>query len=331
MNVLYIFDDNYADVSGVSIYSLFSTNEKEEKIVLYIVDGGISDENKTKLVSLANQFNREIHFIPFVDPDEKFGIKLDIANWCKTNYIRLFLEDILPDSVDRLLYIDSDTLIRSSLSNLYNMELCGKPIGAAYDCYPLPKYQLGFSEKEEYFSDGILVLDLPLLRKMKTFEDYKHFLNERKGKVAYLEQGTINYVMKNKITLFSPKYNLMTLSLVIRKCPNAYFQSGEPFYSEEEMFKAIENPTIVHLTGHGLYTRPWQKNSNHPYAKEWQSILERTPWWPTFTYRAINKKFPTFYKIIVDLLNCLMENKTIAVLITKNSKRMKKIKQYRVK
>lgn len=331
MDTLYIFDDNYADISGVSIYSLFYFNNHVDSITVHIVDGGISEENKNNLLAVAKQFNREINFIPFVDPDEKFGITLDIANWCKTNYIRVFLEEILPTSVKRLLYIDSDTLIRSSISELYNMELGGKPIAAAYDCYPLPKYQLGFDTKDEYFSDGIMLLDLDVLRKMNTFSKYKDFLKERNGKVAYLEQGTINYVMKDNIALISPKYNLMTLSLVVRKCPNVYFLKDEPFYSENEMLEAINNPIIVHLTGHGLYTRPWQRFSNHPYTEEWRKMLKCTPWWPKFNYRIDKNKFYIIRKVLVGCMNYLMENKYLALLIAINSKRMKKMNYYRKK
>lgn len=329
MNILYIFDDNYADISGVSIYSLFDNNKDIDVIELYIVDGGISENNKKKLENVAHRFKRSIKFIPFSDPDEKFGIKLDVANWCKTNYIRLYLEEILPESVEKVLYIDSDTLILGGLKELYNIDMGNKPIAAAYDCYPLPKYQLGFSHEDEYYSDGILLLDLKRLREMDTFHKYKLFLKRQGGRVAYLEQGTINYVMKGDIKLIPSRYNLMTLSLVIRKCPTIYFEKDEPYYNESEMFEAIKKPIIVHLTGHGLYTRPWQKKTNHPYAKEWIETLNRTPWCENFNYRKNNKSLYTLYIVICGIINKIMSNRKFAICFSNHSKRMKKINKYR--
>lgn len=329
MNVLYIFDDNYADISGVSIYSLLKHNESHKKYNVYCIDGGISEKNKDKLTALVESFHANITFIPFINPEEVFGLKLDIAQWCETNYLRIILERVLPRDVKKILYIDSDTLIRKDLSKLYEIDLHDHPIAAAYDCYPLPKYQLGLGIEDDYYSDGILILDLELLRSGTQFEDYSDLLKERKGKIAYLEQGAINYVMRGNITLFGPEYNLMTLTLVYRKCPDIFFSSEEKFYTKKELSKAISDPAIVHLTGNILMIRPWCKYSNHPYAKEWRKVLSCTPWASDFQFRPIKYKPAIIYSAVIRVILLLMNNKAISTLIAKKSKRMRNIEQMR--
>ena len=329
MNVLYIFDDNYADISGVSICSLLKHNDSHRNYHIYIIDGGISQTNKEKLLSLVKTYNADITFLPFINPEEVFGLKLDLAQWCETNYLRIILERILPENIHKILYIDSDTLIRQDLSELYDMNLNDYPIAAAYDCYPLPKYQLGLSVRDKYYSDGILLIDLNLLRKGEQFKEYSCLLRDRNGKIAYLEQGAINYVMKNRIMLINPKYNLMTLSLVYKNCPKIFFDVNEDYYNIKELENAIEDPAIVHLTGNILMIRPWCKYSNHPYSKEWRQILESTPWATDFILKKVKYKPGIVYAIIIRIILFFMKNRNIAEFVASKSKRMREIRRKR--
>ena len=61
--VVYGSDDNYAKFMGISMYSLFETNTTFEEIVVYILDCGITQENKDRLAAVAEQWHREISFI----------------------------------------------------------------------------------------------------------------------------------------------------------------------------------------------------------------------------------------------------------------------------
>ena len=48
MHIVYSSDDNYAQHLGASIYSLLMHNS-DAKIVIYVIDNGISCESKEKL------------------------------------------------------------------------------------------------------------------------------------------------------------------------------------------------------------------------------------------------------------------------------------------
>lgn len=329
MNIVYTFDDNYVDISGVSIYSLLSSNKDEKSISIYIIDGGIQEKNRNMLCEIVSKFNRELMFIKAPNPDEYYGISLDVANWCKANYIRIYLEKLFPEDIDRLLYIDSDTLILENLGDLYHMDMEGKPIAAAYDCSPLPKYQLGLKVQDKYFSDGIMLLDIKKLREINTYEDYRAFLRSRNGKVAYLEQGAINHVMKGKIKLIPPQYNVMTLSIIYGKYCNVFFDKQEPYYTNDEMKAAIKKPAIVHLTGHPLCIRPWISQSNHLYRCKWEQALNNTPYSDCFQYRSIKKNPKNLYIFLINTAVILMRLPCVGFIVANCSKRMRKIRKYR--
>lgn len=48
MYIVYASDDNFSDIMGVSILSLFENN-KDENINIYILDSNISKDNKDKI------------------------------------------------------------------------------------------------------------------------------------------------------------------------------------------------------------------------------------------------------------------------------------------
>ena len=47
--------------------------------------------------------------------------------------MRLFLDEVLDASVDRIVYLDADTIVNKSLTNLMEADIQGKTIGMALD------------------------------------------------------------------------------------------------------------------------------------------------------------------------------------------------------
>ena len=56
INVCLACDDNYAKYAGVVIASILANANKSDKLSFYILDGGICDENRTKIISLIKKF-----------------------------------------------------------------------------------------------------------------------------------------------------------------------------------------------------------------------------------------------------------------------------------
>ncbi len=130
MNVLYSSDDNYAQHMGVSIYSLLRHNAEFENIRLYVIDNDISPENRDKLREMVSRFsNAEIMFLPFLEWKEKLRLNMswDISI---SSYARLFVGEMLPETVDRVLYADCDMIVCEPLRELWNTPLDGKVLAA---------------------------------------------------------------------------------------------------------------------------------------------------------------------------------------------------------
>ena len=196
MNVLYSSDDNYAQHMGVSIYSLLRHNAEFENIRLYVIDNDISPENRDKLREMVSRFsNAEIMFLPFLEWKEKLRLNMswDISI---SSYARLFVGEMLPETVDRVLYADCDMIVCEPLRELWNTPLDGKVLAAVQDGISADtKAAVGLQAGMRYFNAGLLLIDLAEWRARKMGERCMSFIEGHGGNVVHHDQGVLNGVL----------------------------------------------------------------------------------------------------------------------------------------
>ena len=67
-HIVYNSDDRFAEILGVSLVSLYETSADMEGIVVYVLDSGITEENRNKLNNLPEKYKRtQIKWIPAQD------------------------------------------------------------------------------------------------------------------------------------------------------------------------------------------------------------------------------------------------------------------------
>ena len=113
MNIIYASDDNFSEMLGISMLSLFDNNKKADEITVYVLDSGISDANKEKLRSVAEKYSREIVFLSVAGLIDS-GMKQKRGSLA--TFSRLYAAQLLPVNVDKALYLDSDILVLEDLS-----------------------------------------------------------------------------------------------------------------------------------------------------------------------------------------------------------------------
>ncbi|NDR76526.1 hypothetical protein EQU06_06990 [Lactobacillus sanfranciscensis] len=118
LNVVYAVDDNFAQILGVSIESLLRNTENFYKVRIFIIDGGIGQENKDKIESLLKSRERRlIAWLQAVNITEELNIPVSIDRGSITQYARLFISRLIPPAITRVLYLDCDVLIIKSIVN----------------------------------------------------------------------------------------------------------------------------------------------------------------------------------------------------------------------
>jgi len=277
--LIYTLDNNYAMQAAVSLTSLFANNRKIH-FSLYLVSDEICLENKEKLIRLTEKYDNEIHVVDMPDLDKLSGVQLNAYWWSKAAYCSLFLCDIIPDSVDRLIYLDPDTIVVGNIDPLVDIlssEEFDKYYGAACldPSYVIKKYY-GFKRNECYFNTGLMLINLKKWRENRIQDVFMKEAIRRNGKSIDVDQGYINCVLINKILKLPAKYNVSPLFYRDYNEVCKFFNKGE-WYSKSEYDKAVKQPVMIHYSG-GKHDRPWFSNCDHPKREEWRKYLAMTEW-----------------------------------------------------
>lgn len=274
MNVLYSTDSNYAPHAAASIYSLLDHNKNFDQITIYIIDDNISEENKNKFYKIISEFkNSELIFYPF----EKLKSKLQIKQtwFAMVGYARLMLSDIT--DADRILYIDCDTIINSSLEELWNTDLGGCCVGGVQDNPALYALEaVGMGRSDRYINSGVMLIDLKKWREENIEEKIIEMIKNHNGFVLHHDQGIVNGVCKGSIKILPPKFNTMSQFYLHKVGQIKRLYDIDTYYTQAELDEAVRNPVIIHYINK-FYNRPWFKDCSHPMRNLYVSYLEKTP------------------------------------------------------
>lgn len=270
LNVVYSSDENYSKLVMTSMVSLLENNTQFDKINVYVISNGISQQSKELTVSLAEGTNAEVIFIDFAQIEDK--IYTD-GNYSVSSYARLFLTQIIDE--DYVIYMDCDSIVTGSLMPLVEEDFDDYAVGGVLDIVnPFFKTALGLDEKSEYFNAGFLYINLDYWRKNDIENQMTNYLIQCGGSVPHHDQGCINAVLKGKIKRISPRYNL--------QCPMFEFTPRElkkiepAFYDKQELDDAKNNPVFIHYTN-GFYNRPWFRECSHPMVEDYRKYMKKVP------------------------------------------------------
>lgn len=274
MNIAYASDDNFVDVMCVSIMSF---NDHNSDATIYIMDCGIAEHNKQKILELCSGKNTVL-FVDAKSSLEKLDYNLNLDRGSIASYARLFVGSMISPNVNKILYLDSDTLVRGCLKELYNTELQSYTIGGVRDSFSaLNKKVFGIKKGELFINAGVLLIDLDKWRKQK-IENRVYELLNRKSKMFQGDQGIINAVFHGNEMELQLKYDVMTYLYDFSYEEMMLYRKPDNYYSEEEIKKCIENPTIVHFSSSFGSSRPWNtiENNKHPFFGEWKYYFQKT-------------------------------------------------------
>ena len=96
INICLSCDDNYAPFAGVVIVSALLNSAKDEKLTFYVLQSGLSEDNKEKLLFLKKIKECEINFIEIPqDSIEQFKKIKTLAHITIPAYYRLMIASFI--------------------------------------------------------------------------------------------------------------------------------------------------------------------------------------------------------------------------------------------
>lgn len=210
MNIVMSFNHAYVKYARVMLQSLYENNGLVN-ISVHVLHCDLQEADKAFLQEQAKKFGQQISFYDFDKTllPEKI---ITTAEWSIEAYFRLFMTEILPQSVKRLLYLDVDVIINKPIYDFYYMDMQEREIVGCRDFPRILKEDFGDKRKElfdsikqderfVYINSGVMLVDLEQLRGKIRGTDYMKVLQEQLGGLLAPDQDIINLVHWENIGL----------------------------------------------------------------------------------------------------------------------------------
>lgn len=257
------FDDQYAPHAAAAVASI-AANAPGALLHFLIVHDGVPEGRRRQFAVSAPEAR-----FTWLEIDETllpdYAVRADTPHIRRATLFRLQLDCLAPESIRRVLYLDSDLVVLGDVRQLWSVDLDGAPIGAVADAAVadpravIEEFSSAYGlacDDRGYFNAGALLMDIELIRSEGGFRAALEFLIERNPRLA--DQDALNWLFWGRWRQLDPKWNVQAASLTpARQCEAA---GG--------------SPALVHFTGDN---KPWQASAYHPWAWLYWRYLARTP------------------------------------------------------
>jgi len=254
INIAYCFDRNYRQHFAVSLCSLLKNHNDDENIHVHIVTDEIDEEFVRKIESIDDAKKTQFSWL-CIDKNKLAKIPLaQGTHFSKAIYYRLFLSFMIDEKVEKILYLDSDTVCLNSVSELFKSNMHDKVAAGVLDNNNLEeRSRLGV---DIYLNSGVLLIDLKRWRETKFSEKCFEWL-QGKPDINLGDQDAINFIGSGNIMQLDDKWN-------VQIDPNRL-----------HLVKGAENVKILHYISH---LKPWQLWYDDQLGKQYNLYLAQTPW-----------------------------------------------------
>lgn len=203
-HIVYVSDDRFAGILGISLVSLFENSKDMDDIIVYILELGITDENKQKLLSVCKSYKRSDDvFIPEKNISEKLSINVAVDRGSLSQYSRWFVSSDLPKELSRVLYLDCDIVVKKSIRELWNLDLHGKTIGDLMDAFSKHyRANIDLELDDIMFNSGVMLIDLERWRRSEVEDKLLKFIAAKSGRIQQGDQGALNAILSHDTYCF---------------------------------------------------------------------------------------------------------------------------------
>lgn len=247
IHVAFITDRFYLPNTCIAVYSVKKNMNKDYIYHMYIITQQISESELEPLKMLESA-----HFIIHLIPTEIDTKKYELANCPVTAAatIKFKLAEVL-HGIDKVLYLDGDTIIQSNLIDLFYMDIQEKYAATVRDLLVEGKTtQLKglHSNLKFYFNSGMMLLNLKKMREENIAEkliDYR--LN---GINYFMDQDALNVVFAENVEYLPCKFNYMVaLKNDINDINDIIFPEEYGYDKEISEYERLHQADILHLAG----------------------------------------------------------------------------------
>lgn len=309
-------DQGYVQPLAASLASVcqFVSQDRDATpwLQLVLLDGGMDEPSWSKFSGFLNQLRiRTIRVRAGAEAVSHLAISHHISH---TAYFRLLSSQWLPDWIDRVIYLDCDTIVQDDLTRLWDEtqgddhEVWAVPdvacpfIDARRGCAdyerfgpylaaitPVANYrELGFSGDEWYFNSGVMILNLAQWRARGRSAELLECLEKNARYIWCWDQYALNVVFRQRWGRLPLRWNFGSHAY-------DYPVDGQGLHRgpllPDEFGNMQQQPAVIHYT---TEIKPWHYYCFHPLREKYHEFLDQTPWQGT---RPSRPGFSTWWHV----------------------------------
>ncbi len=255
----------------VAIKSLFQNNQDRE-IHLYVVSEDLTLEDMLHERRMAEKYGHYIHILRFDEERAGEFIHIDKKDHWPIGTMSSYwlFHELLPEEVDRIMVIESDTVIVGNLSEIYDMDF-----GDACVICPGPEHKpenhRNFMKKlgGDTLTFVLSMYDVERIRKKFTLQDILQADGQVKRKAGYSQmEFTFGLLFHDHI-----KYVPGNISCI---------DENERYVEElgyDHIAACERTAKILHFSSYKDYSKPWNPVSIMPGYAVWWKYAQDSPYY----------------------------------------------------
>lgn len=249
-------DSKFVPFAHVMLYSLEEYNA-EDTFTIHVLNIDLNHSHKDDFISKHPKM--AFHFYQ-VDNNIVKSLPMWRRDYVSpATYLRIFMPELLPASVNKVLFLDCDTLIMGSINDLWNIDLDTNNlmIAAVEDRPPYDREKpqvLNYDVTYSYYNAGVALINLKAMRDNNFSNNAALFIENYRDVIRHHDQDIMNALTAGHTQFISCRWNLLDFFLF--KKPD--IQSRRM----DDLRDALHNPVIVHFSNK---RKPWRHNCDNPY------------------------------------------------------------------
>lgn len=273
IDIAVCLDKGFVMPTGVMMYSVCVNNQDVDIDFHALIDESVTEEDQQDLKDIVNKFSGKRVHCYTVERQSVISFPSKVKHLTLSTYYRLFLPDILPSTIEKVLYLDGDLIVRHSLLPLWHTDIVNYAVGAAKDVADgdVTIYnRLRYPQEKGYFNAGVLLINLKYWRDNDIRKDCIRYIHDYPDRIFFVDQDVMNVVMQDKKLIIPIKYNFQTGFLRKNFCCDTWKH-------DSEVNVGMKDPIIVHFTE---ASKPWYIDLSffHPFRSTFLKYQSQTQW-----------------------------------------------------
>lgn len=262
VNILISTNNDYYEAARILLRSLFYHN-RDISIKIYLFHSDLSSKQVRQLRRFIERNNGEL-FVKEIDDNVMKDVP--VAMLSKETYYRLLAPQLLPENLDRILYLDIDMIVVGNIRKIYEIDFGNKLFMAVPDTSsglePLKK-KLHMKKDSVYINAGVLLMNLEMLRQEFDLKEALEYAKKHPDRVPNCDQDVINGLYHERIGYLEWNYNYEARFHSVVDVLTYPFQ-------RRRLQKEIK---IIHYMG---ANKPWKSDFQGKFLKEYYRYAKHT-------------------------------------------------------